>query len=205
MRCVCGVEKTVRAADVLAGHTKQCRSCSSREKMENTLPELRRAQALRASAVARANAPDRMSPYRVRYGEEYKRLQRIASSASARCTNPENSSYKNYGARGVQFRFGSPSAMAQWVLDNLGPRTRSGHSIDRIDNNGHYEAGNLRWATWAEQSRNRRRRYVLTEYGERLRRLAEARPDLTYETVRLWVLAGCTDQEILERRKYARD
>jgi hypothetical protein len=30
------------------------------------------------------------------------------------------------------------------------------HSLDRIDNDGHYEKGNIRWSTKSAQMRNRR-------------------------------------------------
>ena len=57
-----------------------------------------------------------------------------------------------YRAHGIQFKF---TSFAQWYRE-LGPRPSSGHSVDRIDNNGHYAPGNMRWATKSEQGKNRR-------------------------------------------------
>lgn len=72
-----------------------------------------------------------------------------------RCQCPQNPAYRRYGQRGIEFRFASTYEGACWVVQNLGlPENRS-WTIDRIDSNGHYEAGNLRWATMETQSRNR--------------------------------------------------
>jgi hypothetical protein len=45
-------------------------------------------------------------------------------------------------------------AFELWILDNLGPRP-PGCSLDRIDNDGNYAPGNLRWATAKTQAFNR--------------------------------------------------
>lgn len=72
-----------------------------------------------------------------------------------RCCDPGNCGYSRYGARGIKI-------CDKWINDfpaffaDMGPRPSKKHSIDRIDNEGHYEPGNCRWATSAEQGRNKR-------------------------------------------------
>jgi hypothetical protein len=71
--------------------------------------------------------------------------------AKIRCTHPNAKRYKDYGGRGIEFRFSS----FEEFLTMLGPRPE-GMTLDRINNDGHYEPGNVRWATWSEQNKNRR-------------------------------------------------
>jgi hypothetical protein len=72
---------------------------------------------------------------------------------------PTHRCFQNYGARGIEFRF---TSFAQWFAE-LGPRPegkdakgRALYSVDRINNDGHYEVGNVRWATALEQVHNSR-------------------------------------------------
>lgn len=82
-----------------------------------------------------------------------------------RCLNPKAIGYKRYGGRGI-------TVCDQWrdsfeaFLADVGPRPSAAHSIDRIDNDGNYEPGNVRWATTAQQHANK------TQGGGRPRRTA---------------------------------
>jgi len=71
-----------------------------------------------------------------------------------RCTNPKATGYERWGGRGIR-------VCDEWrnnfeaFLAHVGPKPSPAHSIDRINNDGHYEPSNVRWATPAEQNRNR--------------------------------------------------
>jgi hypothetical protein len=71
-----------------------------------------------------------------------------------RCNNPNNCNFKYYGGVGVR-------VCERWddfeaFIADIGPRPTAQHSIDRKDSSGNYEPGNCRWATTAEQNRNKR-------------------------------------------------
>jgi hypothetical protein len=196
----------VRVRDLLAGGSKSCKSCAMRIRMAGVPKEVRVAVATKASVAAAKTLAKTMQddPLRAQFGDAVVvALHKKGISAKQRCTNENNVGHKNYGGRGIKFMFLTPRAFAEWVLVNLGPPPTTGHSLDRIDNDRHYEPGNLRWATRLEQARNRRA-YKRSAAGERIRTLQKARPDLTYETLRMWIKQGAADDEILQRRKHAR-
>lgn len=77
-----------------------------------------------------------------------------------RCGNPNRKSFKNYGARGIEvcdrWRYGEGGMTGfECFLADVGSRPR-GKSLDRVDNDRGYSPDNCRWASSAEQSRNRR-------------------------------------------------
>ncbi len=78
-------------------------------------------------------------------------------NAKLRTSNPNHRGWANYGGRGIQMCY-------RWFIsfvdffEDLGPRPSKKYSLDRINNEGHYEPGNVRWATRSEQNRNRRHR-----------------------------------------------
>lgn len=86
-------------------------------------------------------------------------------SAMSRCRNSRAIKYKWYGGRGIEFRYND---FVQFFEDvGLKPTTR--HSLDRIDVDGHYEPGNVKWSTQKEQMRNvRTNRLIATPLGDML-------------------------------------
>ncbi len=85
----------------------------------------------------------------------------------SRCENPNEPSFKKYGAKGVsvcpEWR-GSFEAFRDWALAN---GYRDDLTIDRFpDNAGNYEPGNCRWATYSEQNRNQSRNRSVFYQGE---------------------------------------
>lgn len=83
-------------------------------------------------------------------------------NAKGRCECVTNKSYARYGGRGILFLFNG----FEEFLNDVGFAPSTSHSIDRMDVNGHYAPGNVRWATNKEQQRNKRNNRLITVNGE---------------------------------------
>ena len=64
-----------------------------------------------------------------------------------RCENEKGPFFKYYGGRGIEFRFKN---FAEFIAE-VGPRPNPKMQLDRIDNEGHYEIGNIQWTTKSKQ------------------------------------------------------
>jgi hypothetical protein len=128
-QCDCGGTVTVLAGHLSSGHTQSC-GCLH--------PEVTSARNFKHGLTG--------TPELYAYW-----------SAKNRCENPDHPSYRRYGGRGIKFQFAS----FEEFITEVGPRPsgtdKKGaalYSIDRINNDGHYENGNLRWATKSQQMKN---------------------------------------------------
>jgi len=102
-------------------------------------------------------------------GPEY----RAYSGARQRCTNPKNPEWGRYGARGIEFRFTS----FKQFLTEIGLRPQ-GMMLDRKNNDGHYELGNVHWVFPIKSAQNRRQTFGKGCRGKSNGMFGKKRPDL---------------------------
>lgn len=127
--CSCGQTTEVQSGNLLRGRIQSC-GCLQRELLKK----------------ASTKHGDGRHPGQAR-------LYRIWSNMKSRCLNPNNKDYKYYGGRGItiysgwkdDYRKFKTFALSSGYADNL--------TIDRIDNNGNYEASNCQWITKSENSK----------------------------------------------------
>ncbi len=91
----------------------------------------------------------------------------VWQTMKARCTNKKHRHFGSYGGRGIKVCDRWMTSFQNFISD-MGRRTSSKHSIDRIDNEGNYSPENCRWATAFGQGKNRRNNKHLTFKGETL-------------------------------------
>ena len=92
------------------------------------------------------------------------------AAMNTRCYNENQASWKNYGGRGItvceEWRHESQPFIS-YCEENLPPR-QAGESLDRIDTNGNYEPGNIRWSTRSVQNANQRPRVLRGREGGKM-------------------------------------
>jgi hypothetical protein len=80
---------------------------------------------------------------------------RVWQGMVARCINPRVSGFKYYGGRGITVCERWRDSFLNFLAD-MGTRPE-GLTLDRINNDGNYEPGNCRWASWSVQNANKRK------------------------------------------------
>lgn len=105
------------------------------------------------------------NPARTTHGGARSRLHRIWLHMRRRCLKPKSAEYRQYGARGIKVcdAWHDFATFRDWALAN---GYRDDLTIDRKDNDGNYEPGNCRWATYAEQNLNTRKNPRVSFNGE---------------------------------------
>lgn len=94
------------------------------------------------------------------------KIYRSWRSMLGRCFNPNVKRYSIYGARGI-------TVCERWktfinFYNDMGMPPSDKHSLDRIDNNGDYEPGNCRWATFYEQANNKNNNVFIDVNGKKM-------------------------------------
>lgn len=130
--CECGKLKTVASSELKSGHTRSC-GCLARELI---------------------------SERNTKHGLSVTRLRGTWRNMISRCENPDNSSYPNYGGRGIKVcdEWHDLACFAAWAksVGYIEGAPRKEQTIDRIDVNGNYEPDNCRISNMTEQCRNKR-------------------------------------------------
>lgn len=121
-------------------------------------------------------------------------------NAIHRCHSDKNSQYSDYGGRGIivcdEWR-GDDGF--QKFINHIGPKPSSDLTLDRIDNDGNYEPGNVRWTTRLKQVTNRRRKNLVTIENES-KTISEWSNEtgIHVATLRSRIKLGLTGKAILE-------
>ena len=146
-KCDCGTVLRIKASQLKNGQRRSC-GCNKRKK-RGPRPDL-----------AKKNKEN--AKYEYLHRPTYSSWQAM----KARCLNPNDKDYHNYGERGI-------TICSDWIIDynnflkDMGQRPK-GTTIDRIDFNGNYVKENCRWATQIQQCNNTRKNIYVTYLGEEL-------------------------------------
>lgn len=130
IECDCGTIKSVEGRSLRSGNTSSC-GCLNYD--------LIKAEGLKCKTHGLTNSPTYYS----------------WTGMNQRCSNPNHSSWKNYGGRGIK-------VCKRWrhsfknFLSDMGERPSLDYSIERSDNDGNYEPSNCKWADLEEQHNNTR-------------------------------------------------
>ena len=177
--CECGSpSKAYSLLNLRAGNTESC-GCLQRE---------------RVAAAATKHGKARANGLRTR-------IYRIWTGMKERCCNPTCKSYDSYGGRGIKVCDRWKNSF-QAFLEDMGDPPSDLHTLDRCDNEGDYEPGNCRWATYEEQMNNKRTSTLITHNGLTLSVSQWARKiGLNATTIRTRLAKGLPIERVLSNAR----
>jgi len=137
------------------GRKNCCKDCCSAYHKQYCQSQTGKDAHNRANKKYRASHKEQRLKYARNYHNTIKgHLQRIYYCIKQRTGNPEHPNYKRYGGRGIQCKFVSSQEFVDYVLVELKIDPRN-LDIDRINNDGNYEPGNIRFTTHKKNCNNR--------------------------------------------------
>ena len=135
----------------------------------------------------------------INHGLSKRREYRAWHNMRSRCTNPNTPHWEDYGGRGIRVCERWLNSFETFFKD-VGPRPTPRHSLDRIEVDGDYEPGNVRWAVPEVQGRNKRKNRIVVIDGSEMT-LAEAveRAPVPYNTVLYRIKRGWSVEDAITR------
>jgi hypothetical protein len=133
--CACGRSAIVCTDELRSGDTRSC-GCLRRE--------------------ATGKRGERHVTHGASVGGKTTREYKSWCAMKTRCNNPNTADYRSYGGRGIKVCERWDGSFTAFMAD-MGPRPK-GKTLDRINVNANYEPLNCRWATNAEQQKNKRKK-----------------------------------------------
>lgn len=125
-KCDCGNTKEIPLVNVRMGYTKSC-GCYAQE-------------------------------CRTKHGMSKTKLYSVYSGILGRCNDKKHGSYARYGGRGIKCTFKDFEDFYNHVslLPHFDKVEIERLTVNRIDNDGNYEKGNIEWSTYRKQEINKR-------------------------------------------------
>lgn len=131
-KCKCGNISIIPGSNLRTGRTKGCQKCNCGNYR---------------------NSVDYKS-----HGMSGTAIYKVWRNMKSRCYYKKDKAYKDYGQRGiiVYDKWKNDFKSFYEYVSKLNNYGEEGYTLDRINVNGNYEPGNLRWVTRYDQTHNRR-------------------------------------------------